>query len=73
MKARNKRVGDIYVNTMLGDLWFLNKIYDDEEEKDIWTLNLIDNDHQVPLAYVDGFIKIGNIYDWVKEIYGEEE
>ena len=72
MRVRNKRVGDIYVNTVLGDLWFLNKIYNSEEEKEVWTLNLIDNDHQVPLAYVDGFIKIGNIFDMIEEKFGEE-
>lgn len=73
MKAKNKRVGDIYVNTVMGDLWFLNKIYDPDEDKEVWTLNLIDNDHQVPLAAVGGFIKIGNIYDMVNDIYGEED
>jgi hypothetical protein len=72
MKAKNKRVGDIYLNTLAGDLWVLNKIYD-ENDKYVWTLNLINNDYKTPLSEVKGFIKLGNIYDMINDIYGEEE
>lgn len=62
MKARNKKVGDIYINPISSDLWFLNKIYYPQEQKEKWTLNLIHDDCQEELDAVLGFIKIGNIY-----------
>lgn len=67
MKVLKKRVGDIYVNPILGDLWILNKIWSDEDNKEVWMLNLVNNDYQERLDYVDKFIKVGNIYDLVNE------
>ena len=63
MKAKNKKVGDIYINPISCDLWFLNKIYYSEEQKEKWTLNLIHDDWQEELEAVSGFIKVGNIYE----------
>lgn len=67
MQVLKKRVGDIYVNPILGDLWVLNKIWSDEDTKDVWMLNLVNNDYQEQLANVAKFIKVGNIYDLVNE------
>lgn len=66
MKVKNKRVGDIYFNPLACDIWILNKIWNDIEQEDIWTLNLIHEDYQVTLDEVDKFEKIGNIYDLIK-------
>ena len=72
MRAYRKRVGDIYVNPVMGDIWILNKIWDSEEEKDVWMLNLVNEDCQEQLKYVKGFIKLGNIYDLLEEKYKKE-
>ena len=73
MKVFKKRVGDIYYNPFFGDLWFLNKIWNKDEKKDVWTLNLINDDEQEQLKYVVGFIKIGNVYDMVNEELEQEQ
>lgn len=73
MKVWKKRVGDIYLNPMWGDLWILNKIWNDDEGKEVWTLNLVNDDLQEELRYVEGFIKLGNIYDICDEIMEREE
>ena len=62
-----KKIGDIYINPMMGDLWILNKLWNEEKEKYVWTLNLIHYDLQEELENVRGFEKIGNIYDLIKE------
>lgn len=67
MKVFKKRVGDIYYNPFACDLWILNNIWNPEQEKDVWTLNLVHEDCQEELKYVKGFIKVGNIYDLVEE------
>jgi len=67
MRVFKKRVGDIYLNPLFCDLWILNKIYNHEEKKEVWTLNLVNDDCQELLKYVDGFIKVGNIYDLVEK------
>ena len=67
MKVLKKRVGDIYYNPYANDLWILNKIWNSEEEKEVWTLNLVHDDCQEELRYVKGFIKVGNIYDLISE------
>lgn len=67
MKSFRKRVGDIYLNPLMSDLWILNKIWNKEEGKEVWTLNLVNDDCQEELKYVVGFIKVGNIYDLVNE------
>lgn len=67
MRVIRKRVGDIYLNPLFGDLWILNKIWNDEEQKEVWTLNLVNEDCQEQLKYVDKFIKLGNIYDLVED------
>ena len=72
MRAIKKRVGDIYLNPVMGDIWILNKIWDSEEEKDVWMLNLVNEDCQEQLKYVKGFIKLGNIYDLLEEKYKKE-
>ena len=64
---KKNKIGDIYYNPIAGDLWFLNKIWSDEEAKEVWTLNLINDDLKEQLKYVKGFIKIGNIYDMINE------
>lgn len=66
MKAKNKKIGDIYLNPIMNDLWFLNKIYYSEEEKEKWTLNLIHSDWQEELEVVSCFIKLGNIYEMIE-------
>lgn len=72
MRAYKKRIGDIYLNPVMGDIWILNKIWDSEEEKDVWMLNLVNEDCQEQLKYVKGFIKLGNIYDLLEEKYKKE-
>ncbi len=67
MRVIRKRVGDIYLNPLFGDLWILNKIWNDEEQKEVWMLNLVNNDYQEQLKYVDKFIKLGNIYDLIED------
>lgn len=67
MKVKNKRVGDIYLNSIMGDLWILNKQWCDEKKEEIWILNLVHDDCQEELIYVKDFIKVGNIYDMVEE------
>ena len=62
-----KKIGDIYINPMMGDLWILNKLWNEEKEKYVWTLNLIHYDLQEEVENVRGFEKIGNIYDLIKE------
>ena len=62
-----KKIGDIYYNPYAGDLWFLNKIWDNSENKDVWTLNLIHDDYREQLKDVEGFVRIGNIYDMINE------
>ena len=62
-----KKIGDIYYNPYAGDLWFLNKIWDNSENKDVWTLNLIHDDYREQLKVVEGFVRIGNIYDMINE------
>lgn len=73
MRVKNKRVGDIYVNPVMGDIWILNYIWSNEEEKDVWMLNLVNEDCQEQLKYVRDFIKIGNIYDLLEKEYGSKE
>lgn len=73
VRVKNKRVGDIYLNPLLGDLWLLNKIYYPEYKKEKWTLNLINDDWKEELEVVKGFIKVGNIYDLVEEHLIEKE
>lgn len=70
MKDENLDIGDIFLNPVMGDLWFLNKVWDDDEQEEVWMLNLINDDCQERFDVVVGFIKMGNIYDWVKEKYG---
>lgn len=72
MKVWKKRVGDIYINPMWGDLWILNKIWNDDDKKEVWTLNLVNDDLSEELKYVEGFIKIGNIYDICSKLVEEE-
>ena len=67
MKVKNKRVGDIYFNPLACDLWILNKIWNEEYQKEVWTLNLVHTDFQECLRNVEKFIKVGNIYDLVFE------
>ena len=72
MRVNKKRVGDIYLNTLFGDIWILNKIWNDVEQKEEWTLNLVNDDCQELLKYVKGFKKIGNIFDLLEEKYGQK-
>ena len=67
MRVFRKKVGDIYLNPLWGDFWLLKKIYDREKQKDIWVLELLDDDYYEELANVKDFKKIGNIYDMIKE------
>lgn len=67
MRVFKKKVGDIYLNPLWGDFWLLKKIYDSEKEKDIWILELLNDDYYEELANVKDFKKIGNIYDMIKE------
>ena len=73
MKVWKKRVGDIYLNPMWGDLWILNKIWNDDEGKEVWTLNLVNDDLQEELRCVEGFIKLGNIYEICNKIVEGKE
>ena len=72
MRVNKKRVGDIYLNTLFGDIWILNKIWNDVEQKEVWTLNLVNDDFQELLKYVKGFKKIGNIYDLLNDKYEQK-
>jgi len=62
MRAYRKRIGDIYYNPLFRDLWVL---YwgENEDMKETWLLQLIGDDYKEEFKYVEGFIKIGNIYD----------
>lgn len=71
MKDEKLEVGDIFLNRMMGDLWFLNKVWDDDEQEEVWMLNLINADCQERFDVVVDFVKIGNIYDWFDEKYGD--
>ena len=71
MKDENLDIGDIFLNPMMGDLWFLNKVWDDDEQEEVWMLNLINADCQERFDVVVDFVKIGNIYDWFDEKYGD--
>lgn len=72
MRVIKKRVGDIYINPVMGDIWILNYIWSHEEEKDVWMLNLVNEDCQEQLKYVKGFIRVGNIYDLLNEKYNKK-
>lgn len=71
MKDEKLDIGDIFLNPMMGDLWFLNKVWDDDEQEEVWMLNLINADCQERFDVVVDFVKIGNIYDWFDEKYGD--
>ena len=61
-----KRIGDIYLNPMFGDLWILRRELNDKE-KMVWVLSLVNEDLVEEFKYVKGFKKIGNIYDMCEE------
>ena len=65
MRVFKKRIGDIYLNPVMCDLWILNKIWNEEAQKEVWTLNLVNADYQEELKNVKNFQKVGNIYDFV--------
>lgn len=74
MRAVRKRVGDIYFNPFMGDIWVLRKEWKNEYNKEIWLLRLINNDYdEEEFRFVKGFVKVGNIYDLcadkIKEMY----
>ena len=73
MRAYKKRIGDIYLNPVMRDIWILNKSWSAEDNKDVWMLNLVNTDCQEQLKYVRDFIKIGNIYDLLEEKYNKEK
>ena len=36
MKDEKLDIGDIFLNPVMGDLWFLNKVWDDDEQEEVW-------------------------------------
>lgn len=69
MKLKKPRVGDIYINPVMGDLWILKKDYDIETDKEVWVFSLVHDSYEDLASNVSGFARIGNIYEMVaKEI-----
>lgn len=65
MRLKKPRIGDIYVNPVMGDLWILREEYDLVTEKFFWEFSLVHSDCQEEAKMVKGFVKVGNIYDMV--------
>lgn len=63
--TKDMKVGDIYLNPCMQDLWILRKRYT-VKDKSEWVLVLIHDDYEVDYEEVKDFIKLGNIY----EIFG---
>ncbi len=73
METNDRKVGDIYLNTFAEDIWILNKIWNEELEDEVWTLNLVNDDLHEELDCVEGFVKIGNIYDLIKNYIVDDD
>lgn len=65
MKVRNKKTGDIYYNPIGMDFWILRKHYDPDIEKEEWFLSLVHDDYEEKLKNVEGFCRVGNLYDLI--------
>lgn len=67
VKVKKKEIGDIYMNPVMMDLWFLRKEYNEEKKKDVWVLQLVHDSYYEELENVVGFIKMGNIYQMLNK------
>lgn len=63
--TKNMKIGDIYINPLLGDLWILRKGYPNDYDHEEWVLALVHTDYEEEYLMVKDFIKVGNIYDIV--------
>ena len=65
--TKNMKVGDIYLNPFMCDLWILRKDYVEDYDNEQWVLQLVHSDYTEEYFNANGFIKIGNIYELVGE------
>lgn len=61
--TKNMKVGDIYLNPVMEDLWILRQDYIEDLDHEQWILQLIHSDYTEDYRCVKGFIKLGNIYE----------
>ena len=61
--TKDMRVGDIYLNPVMEDLWILRQDYIEDLDHEQWVLSLVHSDYTEDYRCVKGFIKIGNIYE----------
>lgn len=66
---KDMKVGDIYLNPLIQDLWILRKEYieDLENDNEKWVLALINDDYTEDFEAVANFVKVGNIYELLQE------
>lgn len=57
------RIGDIFLNPIMRDLWILRRDIFEDEKEESWVLSLVHCDLIEKYDYVKDFIKVGNIYD----------
>lgn len=70
--TKDMKVGDIYLNPVMLDLWILRKGFIEDYDNEQWLLSLVHDDLVEEYIGVKGFIKLGNIYELVEEKIREE-
>ena len=70
--TKDMKVGDIYLNPIMLDLWILRKGFTEDYDNEQWLLSLVHDDLVEEYIGVKGFIKLGNIYELVEEKIREE-
>lgn len=67
MNKEELKVGDIFLNPVMFDLWILRKDIFEDEDEESWVLSLVNFDYVEKLENVKNFKKIGNIYDLLQK------
>ena len=70
--TKDMKVGDIYLNPIMLDLWILKKGFIEDYDNEQWLLSLVHDDLVEEYIGVKDFIKLGNIYELVEEKIREE-
>lgn len=70
--TKDMKVGDIYLNPIMLDLWILRKGFIEDYDNEQWLLSLVHDDLVEEYIGVKGFVKLGNIYELVEEKIREE-
>lgn len=70
--TKDMKVGDIFLNPTMLDLWILRKGFIEDYDNEQWLLSLVHDDLVEEYIGVKDFIKLGNIYELVEEKIREE-